>query len=58
MATCVEKKRYSNRMAAETACGIARAQWRRNPARAPKPPVRIYQCSDCAGGWHLTHKPL
>jgi hypothetical protein len=58
MAACAEKKRYSNRLAAESALGIARSQWRRDPTRAPKPPVRVYQCASCDGGWHLTHRTL
>ena len=55
MARCDEKKRYSNRIAAETALGIARALWRRERSRAAAPPQRVYQCPTCEGGWHLTH---
>jgi hypothetical protein len=42
-------------MAAESALAIARTAHRRNPGRAPSPPIRVYQCRNC-GGWHLTHK--
>jgi hypothetical protein len=57
MAKCAEKKQYKNRMAAETALGIAQAQWRRKPSRAEKPPVRVYVCPACKA-WHLTHTAL
>jgi len=56
MARCSEKKRYATRMAAESALGVARAQWRRKPTRAVAPPVRVYRCPVC-GEWHLTHLP-
>jgi ribosomal protein L32 len=50
----MEKRRYTSRLAAEAALSVARAQWRRNPSRAEKPPIRVYQCERCTG-WHLTH---
>jgi len=53
---CAEKKRYTNRIAAEAALAIARSQWRRDPRRAERPPARIYTCAEC-GLWHLTHSP-
>jgi len=54
---CDLKKRYTSRMAAETALAIAQSQWRRRPSRAERPPVRVYVCSTCKA-WHLTHTLL
>lgn len=56
-ARCAEKRRYESRIAAETALGVARNQWRKDPGRAPRPPVRVYQCPECGYGWHLTSQP-
>ena len=53
-ARCAEKRRYETRLAAESALGVARNQWRRDRTRAPRPPVRVYQCPECGYGWHLT----
>jgi hypothetical protein len=54
MAACPEKRGYPNRMAAETALGVARNQWKRNPSRAAEPPNRVYLCPRC-DRYHLTH---
>lgn len=56
-ARCAKKRRYETRMAAETALSVARNQWRKDPGRAPRPPVRVYQCPECGYGWHLTSQP-
>lgn len=58
MALCRDKKRYDNRLRAENALAVARRQWERDRTRAPAPPIRVYQCDRCGGGWHLTHLPL
>lgn len=55
MAACTQKRRYPNRMAAETALNVARNQWKRDPKRAEAPPVRVYLCG--CDSWHLTHVP-
>lgn len=51
---CVGKYRYTSRLAAESGLARTRAQWRRNPTRAPQPPEHIYRCPGC-DAWHLTH---
>ena len=56
MALCQEKRGYGSRMAADTALGIARNQWKRDPSRAEEPPDRVYLCPSCSQ-WHLTHVP-
>jgi len=54
-AKCEQKRRYRSRMAAESALGIARNQWRMDKTRAAQPPTGVYQCPVC-DGWHLTSK--
>ena len=41
-------------MEAESALATARAQWRREPRRAPQPPTRVYLCPRC-DAWHMAH---
>lgn len=57
MADCRAKLRHPNRLAAENALRDAQKKWQKNPARAAKPPDRIYQCPRCDYGWHITSAP-